>query len=716
MGSALLVNVAAPPLAAQERSVVPLEEIVVSARRMEERLSDLPTSVTVFDAEDIIKNRFVDLQDYALKTPNINVIDGGTRGQNALSLRGISNQGPTLNQSHAFYIDELNVLAIVGNPQLQDIERIEVLRGPQGTFFGRNAAGGAFNLTTNKPGSEFEANGFASAGSFDTYEVSGTVNVPLTDKLFLRGVGYYHTSDGSVENVNPIGGSDDGTNVHGRVALRFLPTARLTLDLSYTAAFEDNGLDTAVPTGFLRPATRNFFGITQPILDGLPPYPQNTDKVNHNIEDSQDFDYDIVNGRINYQFDHFTITSVTGYGRSARDTVADIERTGQAWFTLFSTVDRELVSEEIRIASTGEGRWRWTIGGIYSSEKYDLDEDVFAEGGNPFFIPAGTNVEDLVIDNDTESWAGFGEVDFRVTDRLTLTYGGRYSTDEAFIHSVFFPFSDQKERESFDNYSNKFAARYDLSEDLSVYFVASEGYRTGGVQFGPVTSFDPETLWNYEGGIKGLLWDGRVRFAATGFHMDWSDMQVVTYVPLPPPAATLITTTDNAAKATSTGAELEFRVKPIDPFEFGFGMGYLDAEFEDYEQASIVGVVGPQDLSGQRQLLSPEWTLNADAQYDFPIGPLDGFVRAEWAYRSSYVTNIIALVPGAVPFFPYNTESFDVWNFRAGVSKGKYALMVYVENAFDNNYYTGTYDSLYVSGVHVRVHPREAGVRLSLSY
>jgi iron complex outermembrane receptor protein len=697
-----------------------LEEVVVTAERREENLTQVPASITVFNQQSIEANNLVNILDYAQKTPNVTVIDFGTRNTNQIAMRGISNQSGSLDQPFALYVDDFAVQGIITNPNLQDAERIEVLRGPQGTFFGRNAEAGAFNITTNKPGPTYEESGYFQGGNFGTYEFGNVINVPVSDKFFVRAVATLYTTNGSVRNVNAVGGTSSDQYVDARVSARYLATDRLTFD--FTAIYDDEkiGLTSLVSTGYLAANTKSFYGISAPVLSGLPVYPQNTNEVDYGYPDHQEVYYHIFNGRIKYDFDGFSVTSISGYGRSTRKISEGIAEAEPDWFNLFSTSPTETYSEEVRAASSGPGRFQWTAGAIYAYDSYDLQENVFTtDTPNTFGLPPGFEAENLTIHRWTDSTAAFGNVDFQLIPALTLSYGGRYTSDTTFLRNSYTgpigPFSNLGPA-SFNNYSNKVAVRYDVASDLSAYVLASQGYRTGGVQAGPDPTYLPETLWNYEAGIKGSFADQRVRFSLSAFRMNWSNMQVVTYVSTPPPNVSLLTITTNAAKSHSQGAELDIRAKPIPEFELGAGIGYDLAKFDRFPDAVISGVNGPADLSGRPMIQAPKVTANADAQYNFPIGSYHGFVRAEGVYSSSYANSLIALVPGAVPYFPYYTKAYAIANFRAGVSWEHYTFTAYVQNAFGNDYYTGVYDNLIASGAQVAVHPRIFGAKFDFKF
>lgn len=719
-------------LEAQPAGASGLEEIVVTARRSAENLTQLPTSITVFGGEDIERRRIVNIADYALQTPNVSLIDGGSRDRNTLSIRGVSTVGGSLSGNFALYVDQLNVIAFVSNPQLHDVERIEVLRGPQGTFFGRNAAGGAINISTVQPRDVFEGSLAAGIANYGSYEVKGTVNVPVSDRFALRANAYYSSTEGFIRNVNPVGGTDFQHNLNLRLAARLKVTDTLTVDASITHADETSGLETGVPTGVLSINAFGFFGT--PRLDGIEAFPANRREVNHNTPRRTGFRYTILNGRITYENDDISVTSVTGYLHGRRSERGDLDNSDLNAFILDSAYTRPIVSQEFRVASVGDGRLRWTIGGLYANEKFDSRFDAYTGDENPFGLPGDALVQGDASFQRQSSYAVFGEADFKVTEQLTLTYGGRFTRDRnaagtTFTSSFGPPTVNEATPATFENFSSKFAARFDFSDEISAYLLASQGYRAGGVQpstGGALPAFEDETLWNYEAGIKGFAFDRRLRFGASVYRIDWKDLQVSTFVQVTGPGSSvpvLVTGTQNAASARSTGAELELVARPLEPLELGFTAGYTDAKFRDFQNAAVAGATGPVDLSGKTMFNSPKWTLSGNAQYDVALGDdVDAFIRGEWSYRSSTVTSSLVYVPPSqFPFpvnfdFPYRAPSFSVWNLRVGASKGNYKLTAYVENLFDKNYYTGTFDNIYASGVYVRPHLRRFGAGLSVAF
>lgn len=708
-----------------------IDEIIVTAQRRAELLRDVPISMAIFSAGDIVRNNILDITDYFMKTPNVSFIQEGTRGERSISIRGVHNIGGQVS-ALAFYVDEFNVVngprgsntdntnsSI--NPHLYDMERIEVLRGPQGTFFGRNATGGAINLTTKKPSPDFYGEATAEIGDFDTYAIGGVINLPATDTFYLRGSAYYRESDGYVKNANPVGGGSDTEYLNVRAAARFVPSEQLTIDLSVNLMDDEQGLAETVGTGVLGASSAGLLGalgITEAIDDGLGFYPQNQSQVNHDLRGQHSNEYLTFIGRIEWDAGLFTITSVTGYFDSEHNFDRDLDFTSNGWLKFNNDVTSDSFSTELRLSSNGEGRFEWMVGGIYADD--ELHQLFGVVGGPDIFLGLPDNfpidLGDLLF--ETESYAIFGNATWHVNDQLSLLLGGRYSHDDVSqaVGGVNFGTPDVPGagEETFDDFSPRLAVTYDWNDQLTLYGTISKGYKAGGLQLNvtqqlPVVDFAEENLWNYEGGIRLAAANGRVRANLSVFYMDWEDLQVTTNVALIDPITNVITfinTTTNAASATNSGFEFDIRAVPTDRLTLGAGIGYLNAEFDGFPDAIVQGQV--TDLSGFDIPQAPEWTLNADGQYTFPVfQDWEGFGRFEWSYRDDSVPTIDALVQLG---FPNVAESFQVWNFRVGAENANYLVEAFVRNAFDEEFFTKN-NGFGFAGIQVHPERRYYGVR-----
>ena len=737
---AFMVSVfaASPGFAQEVQSGTPdfrLEEVVVTAQRREQVIMDVPISITAYTEDQIVDARIESIEDYFDTTPNIFVTAGATRNGNnvthsslGLALRGVSNIGGDTS-SFGIYLDDFNISNGTLNPHLMDMERIEVLRGPQGTYFGRNASGGVLSINSNKPDKDFYASAGIDYGRFDTAEARGVVNVALSDKAFARIAGKWTVSDGHLENVNPSGDGNGYNHKALRASLRFLPTDDLTVDFSFNFANEHQEDVGVVHTGLVGGFVNSicFPPVVCPTDSNIGFYPANDDKFNHNDPLRVRNEYKIVNGRVVYETEMITLTSITGYLESEFYRGGDLD---------FSSVDfldeprnnedRKTFSQEIRLQSNYDTSLSWTIGMVYARDNFDETELITFGAENGFGLPNGFAIEDRTFDQKITSWAGFGELAWEVTDRFSLIAGVRYSHDrikrDESKSEFSSPFNFVNGKRSFDDISPRFAANFAMTDDINVYATVAKGWKSGGFQldaFRQRSDFDEETLWNYEVGFKGMFYDDRLRANLSFFYIDWNDVQVRSGIfgITNTGAVVSFSGISNAASATSKGIELELLAAPTDGLELGFNLGYMNAEFDKFEGANTN--YGTVDLSGKSLPKAPDWTVSAHGQYRFPVsGPWEAYLRAEYSYTDetfNNVNNIAAVIAGLDPF-PFLADSFDTLNLRAGIETDKYRLTVFVENVFDSDHFTSSYDFGFVNGAAVYPVYRMWGIQASVKF
>jgi iron complex outermembrane recepter protein len=717
-----------------------LEEIIVTARRREEQLKDIPSSITVFGSEELVRSNIRDIKDYFAKTPNVSFTESGTRAEREISIRGVSNIGGHTS-ALAFYVDEFNIIngpqtqnvpnsnsSI--NPQLIDVERIEVLRGPQGTYFGRNATGGAINITTMKPQPDFHAETGAGYGRLNTRQLSGIVNVPIvSERLFFRGSVSYEESDGFVKNVNPVGGRSDTEFQNYRGALRLLPTNSMLVDLTVNYTKEEQGLPQLIPNGMVSPASASLSGAAgfpSGIIEG-PLYPGNRRHVNLDLRERQQNEFLTAVGRIEIDAGWATVTSVTGY-LDTRFQSEDNDLDGSSFGFLEQNRDvtTDSFSQEIRLSGeSGSGRADWLLGGIYAEDNKNQVYSVAAGPDGLLGLPLGFPFDAGDRTFNTQSWAVFGEATWYLTEKLTLTAGGRYSDDTVSQRRTGVNFGaptvPTEGKTSFDDFSPRVAATYALNDSLTYYAAVSKGYKAGGLQLNnnqllPVSEFKEETIWNYEGGLKLATMGGRLRSNLAVFYMDWSDLQVFTSQPIVDPVTgqvIFLHVTKNAASATNKGLEFDLRALPTRNFEIGGSVGYLHARFDDFPDAVVMG--NTVDLSDREIPRSPKWTASIDAEYRkqmadigeilSPLG--EGYLRAEWSYRSRSVPLLDSLVPNPQQLV---SDQFELLNIRAGFVTDTYRLDAYVENVLDEVYFT-TFWGFGFSGARINPTYRSYGIK-----
>ena len=754
-GAALLAGAAAA-----QQATGAAEVITVTAQKREQAVQDVPISVTVFGEAELERANVDEFADYALRTPNVNFVNRGNRSETRISIRGISpiSTAGTANLTGIF-VDEFNIAPNIStrtaDPQLFDTAQIEVLKGPQGTFFGRNVVAGAVSITSKQPSLEApEAQLSLEAGNYDFYRVRASGSLPLSDTVAVRGLAYYDENGGWLDNVGP-GPSNSEENYGGRLAFRFEPTAKLSAGLSLYYSNNQQAINTVVPSGFPSESLGLLSLFTPP---GTVPvneagfYPDNTDTIATDIGFPSENETFTAIGRLSYDFDNaVNLTLVGGYIDNTYRAEGEGDYTTLPAFTVRRDEDVSAASLEARLTGGGE-RHSWLLGAIYAEDDFDSYQNSIQLASNPLlpaydtafaflggalfglapgapppgavpgfalFIPGVDSsvgfFENVDFEFSTRSYALFGEFSYDLTDRLNVSIGGRYSSDEIDgsrtegpLQPGLAPRPSQPTQEvSFDDFSPRFAATYDVNDLNTLYAVASRGYRTGGFNTTPGDpAFDEESLWNYEAGLKGATPDGTLRYAVSGFFMDWENTQVR--------AQDIVTQRQfilNAEGSEHKGAEIELGFTPLEGLDFELSYGYVDAEFKSFTNARTLDGQ-PIDATGFPVPLSPERTFSVVGQYERPLtDTLSGYVRAQYSYvaetREDVSQNDRRLNP-----------EYELWSFRAGVESDSWALQAYLENAFDEEYRFGTSNlETYLSGAQVIVGaPQRYGVLLTWRY
>ena len=646
-------------VAEPESGPLRLGDITVTARRTEELVQDVPGSVFVLPSQEIEESNIEDLEDLALFTPNVNLGDAGERRFIDISIRGISNltgtqtSGPTV----GVYLDEVLLnptgSTIGVDPNLFDLERAEVLYGPQGTAFGRGTIGGAINYVTRKPTEDFEAEIDGEVGSHPDGMVRGVINGSLTGdrNLMARLVAFGRYDDGFIDTPN-IGGSSDEQDYGGRLSLRSQPMDRLTLDLS--GSFDRTVY--RVPNLATRDSIEG---------DGNLEFLVTRDGE-HRIDRA------LVTFRGAYDFDAGTLISNTSYLDTdvKADSDADLTEFDSGFSERPST--ESAIGQEIRFESEafsvpllGQTSFLLGANGAWADETTRFKG--FAPNGVlGFEIDTGREVFDI---------GSFGEVRFRPIEKLEVAVGGRFTYNEVTVSQAGFEDASQ----SFTNFSPKASLLYDWTDDLSTYALVSTGFKSGGFNAlgtGALSGreFDSETAINYEAGVKSRWFDDRLFVNASAFALFYDNIQVPETIAV---GLSNVTVLDNAASARSLGGELGVAALPLEGLQLNLNYGYADARFTDYEDS-------PRgDLSDEPLPNAPRHTLSFIADYSHPVFDdfADAFIRSEYSFTSSF-KNVLA------PTRP-NFDAYDVLNLRIGLRADRFDIEAFVENVFDEIYVTG---------------------------
>lgn len=840
--SLALAPLTAMPVLAQETGGA-LEEVIVTAQRREQSLQEVPVSVTAFTAEQLERSNIKEAAQYLNLSPNVSYTEDGQQGGSrgiSISMRGVSNintDESAFIQSVGIYLDEFSVASVANvtvNPQLLDLERVEVLRGPQGTYFGRNAVGGALNLTTKKPTDQFEGSVQFGARDFDNageqYDGGAVINIPISDSLFFRGVGYYEDSSGLVENIVPNGGDSGHEYLMVRGALRWLATESTTVDLMAMYSEEDQGIDEAVPSGvwdtdtvatFFLNNPNNPSSIRTPLDDGTGFWPHNQNRVAHSaIGEKNDFETTVSVLNIAHQFnDSMRLKWITGLIKTEREKVFDNDLVPEDIVRRYEGVEATSWSSELRLEITND-RFDWVLGAMYADDEIkgvpnssapggglgvvtgvttavDLGPFLGAvPGGNPTVPIVGPGLVDFALTgalpplfnlgspdepfflwmltpdgqpplclgcsirkNTLESIAVFTDFTWHVTDAFDVTVGARYTEDDVagsftgfglFRRPRFNDPSDPTQpgitsnSRSWDDIAPRFSVGYQVSEDANLYATVSKGYKAGGFTLGFNSAngsqinetFDDETLWNYEAGFKTEWFDNRLRFNGSVFFLEWNDLQLETFFfAVPGDASSNIAKTINVRDAEAHGIEVEFIAAPTDRWTISGGIGVLETEMKSDDFATLSGNL-TVSLKGEPLPRAPEVTANLAVDYTFPVGDMEAFIRGEYLYRDSQFStiedvtylqtsgqlvlldptgpatgdNVVGQIPDRTDGFPFKTPSVDLFHVRAGLNvNDNWQIGLFVENLFDEDYYTGAGDNFGLSGFRLKPHPRVIG-------
>ena len=684
--------------------------IVVTARKRDEDITDVPIAVSALGAEQLDVRGVDSVGEVLNFIPNASQSGGIAGGlQGLVSIRGISTlvRFVGLESGVGFYVDGV----YVGRPEnfnqeLIDVERVEVLRGPQGALFGKNTVAGAINIITKEPSldgvtGEFEL-GY---GNFDTVRVQGYVSGPLSDTVAASVTAGYVNSSGYVENISGIQPDLDAADMATfRAKLRFEPSSDFDLTISGDAII-DRG----------RPS---FFEVSDVAFIDDPsestPFTVNNDQPN-------DLDRDIygLSAVSNVAVGPGTWTTILAYRESSFDARLDDDKVPFRFFVDSFGSDVNFWSAESRYAAEVSDGINLVAGLYYLNQNADNLSN-FALGDFLTGVPGVEPPIDLISSVDTESIAAFFDLDIELTDRLALELGGRFvseSKDASHVQNdgtgIFGSAAFEESRTDKD-FSPTVSLRYEFTDELNGYLRFAEGFKSSGFNTDFVTansnfSVDPESATAYEAGLKGSFAGGTVTSNLAVFLTEYENLQLSQITGFG-------VTLNNAAEAEIFGVEFDIAAELSDTFSINAAIGYLDATYDDFAGCPAPGATDPRltvaNCAGNFLNLAPEWSTAFGAQWRGSVGgDWEGLVRADWQYRSE------------VFFEPQNTERLSgddrhLVNVRAGIDNGTYSVTFWAENLFDEVYVNFADDrsAIFVNTTQSFGPPRTYGVTLGLSF
>lgn len=709
-----------------------IEDIVVTARRREESLQDTPISIAAVSGKALEARGIITVTDIGDFTANVkfnaSAPVSASNSTAAIFIRGIgqNNWEISADPGVGLYLDGVYISRGVGNVlDALNIERIEVLRGPQGTLFGRNTIGGAVSVVTRKPGNTFKVDAEVTTGSFNRLQIKGSVDIPVAEGVYTNLSGFYHRRDGYVKGVLPdapdLGDTDA---LAGRLAVRLEPsdTVKIDLALDGTRNREESAPNVLIATDESAPAAQVYnalysgapgvcanptnaarlsdprcfnnqwvlgpyrhagtFKTNLPLFDNLGP---------NRYQSASHMDIWGASGTIEWEISPaLTAKSITAYRKVKGFWFRDSDHSPVSITQTKSRWDQEQFSQELQLSGTSlDGDLKWLLGAYYSRETgkandlVQLVDVVFLSGG----IIKG------------RSLAGFGQATYEITQGLNLTAGVRWTedrktfgnADQYLIEAGFLtgaplnpdgsglqdgdPLMGPRgmEREIKDRaWTPMVNLSYRWSDEWLTYASYSKGFKGGGFSqriFPPldfIPAFKPEKSTTYEVGFKSDLFDRRLRVNGAAFKNDYSNLQVAVN----DPTLGFAPIAQNAAKALIKGFELELQARPVTGLNIDASLGYLDAKYTDVQLRAVnAGVNKDSKLQN-----APEWTLSAGIAYDFDLGSAGRLTpRVDWSYRSlvyndAVNTPILAQAGYHMVNAAINYQSADArWGLSLGV-------------------------------------------------
>jgi len=693
-----------------------LEEVVVTAQKREQNIQDVGVSITAITGDTFRELGFDNVGDVASQAPNLNFsLPGGAGSNPSLSIRGVgisdfadTNEGPV-----AMYIDEVYLGSLAGQTaNVFDIDRIEVLRGPQGTLYGRNTTGGLIHFLTKKPTDEFEGYGQLTLGSWGRVGFEGAFGGPLGENMRGRLSLFHDQNDGTQRDrgTGERGNEVDVTSYRGQ--LQFDLTDDLQLDLNLHGGKVDNKAQLFKHRGLLdtegNPCTVSAvksrqcfdaFGFKDPESDPLSVL---TDGIGQTP-----LDIDTLGGYAKFTWarEEWEFVSITAYDevdKWLQDTTfpgfigsAPPMPIGLRLHPIFFT-DNSQVTQEFRLAHTTDNL-DWLVGFYYFDDNKDggqiIDDDSRLPPGAP---PASYNTD---YDQNTTALALFAHSNWQFAEDWSLELGIRYSEEEKDVDVVvdqgtvfggpgISPFTFRDDLDT-SNISWNIGLDWTLNDDHLLFGNISRGFKSGGWNSGGLITnpielapFDDEILTSYEVGIKSTFSDGRVRVNASVFYYDYEDFQAFTQSET---NGFPVSRLQNAGDATVKGAELEITLAPTDYFEAQLGFGWLDSETEDFlafERLDEMGNPIFEDLSGTEMTLSPDFTAN-------------GLFRLYYSLFDGEISALISVNHSESYFFDSNNDpvstsgDFTIWNARIAWKGGpqeRFEIAAYVNNLTNEDY------------------------------
>jgi iron complex outermembrane receptor protein len=696
-------------------SAATLEAVVVTARYREESLQRVPISISAITGDAIASGQVTTLQGLEFSVPNLVFGETGASAETFIGIRGIGDFSRNIgfDTRVGVYVDGVFAgQSLAVDQGLIDVQQVEVLRGPQGTLFGKNSSSGVIQIVSRRPvPGETSGEWRLRGGNLGTLGGSGTLNVPLGASAAARIAVVAQQQDGYIDNLYDGGQLMSNDHVFGRVRLLAQPSEALELDFTVDFRRQDNDTLFLEPDASYELAAGNPAAVLPFVVDQDAPL----------IDENSGWGAGL---RLNYTLPAgFVLTSIAGYRSVDRRTGSDEDATRAfALHARYFEDDFNHFTGELRLASPGDARFRYVLGAFWFDQ--DARTDRIAALGPAWGGPAqGVDAATQHSRVDSRSWAAFANANYDLSERLTASAGLRYTEEDkdAVIYQVVFPgfglaqLIDQSMSRS-EGYATATAnLQYQFNDDVSGYFTYASGYKGGGFNVDLVADaadlpFEEETVDSFEVGLKSSLLGGRLRLNLAAFHAEYDDYQVFQFR-FNPASSTTTLLISNAAAVTTEGFELEGTALLGEGFSLDFGLGYNDAQFDDFPGGAIDGTTGlPLNVAGNQLPRAPEWTANLGGTWRFALGSAPTRLMVGYSYRSEQFFN------------PDNRENsrqgaYGLWSAALDCELGEHwSFSLYGRNLADEEY--RTMRGISFLGVPFGLHgqPRTYGAEISFRH
>jgi outer membrane receptor protein involved in Fe transport len=679
---------------AQSRDSITLEEVIVTAQKRRQVLLEVPQSVSVVDGGLLERQQASSFQDYLKLVPGLQLTQDQP-GVGRLVLRGVNTGGVA--STVAVYVDEtpfgsssglVNGAILAGDFDTFDMERIEVLRGPQGTLYGASSLGGVLKFVTNPPRTDkFEARVRTSVESVEGGDIGysgvGMLNAPLSDTFAIRATGYYREQGGFIDSIGTAGSDrakdiNDSESYGGRLSALFTPSDAISVRLSAVLQNRSTNASTTVESD---PNT----------LETL----YGTQSQSRYVPEFTDIDYRLYNATADFDLGFATLTSSTSYNELDEPFRADLTPSFSALLApligpneLFQdqTTGYEKTTQELRLASPSADTFEWLIGGYFTSEKGRILQHIDAVTPGTLTPIAGLPLlADLSLRSEYEEYALFASATVHFSEMFDLTLGARYSENDQEAAQIASgalaagvpPFSSSESSEDVVTYS--IAPKIKFSDHSAVYARVSTGFRPGGPNVLPPNpppnvprTYDSDEVTSYEVGFKAESSDRSITFDAAVFHIDWDDIQLFAQV-------NNFGVNINGGKAVSDGLEFTLASRMASGLSLSLNGAYTDTELKDDTNALTGG------YEGDELPYTPKISINASADYEWSIGAQStAYVGGSLRYQSDQTAaydNAFRVTTGD----QREIDAYEVLDLQAGVDFGRYSIELYAKNVTDSD-------------------------------